>query len=155
MFYSSTLYRGTPLAGGGSILTNLICAPVAGAIAVLIAAVLTLITQAIAGALGGTGSYEKLLYTTAAFTAPLGIVGAVMSLIPVVGLLGFVIGIYEIVLQVTAVKAVNQFGWGKAIMSSIVIWACVLVLVAVVVIVILALLGPSIGTIFSNIVDSL
>ena len=52
-----------------------------------------------------------------------------------------------------AVKAVNQFGWGKAIASSVLPLALILVPVAV--IAILLLLGPVIGNVFSNIVGEM
>lgn len=162
---SFAFYRTTTLAGPGgaafeqfrssSPLISLICSPIFAAISVLLFIVLTGITQLIAGAFGGTGTYSKLLYTTAAFSAPMAILTAVLGLIPFVGCFNLVLGIYSIVLDVIAVKAVNQFSWGKAILSSLVIWILLLIFAAVIVIVILAILGPSIGNIFSNIVREL
>ncbi|MEP7289019.1 MAG: YIP1 family protein [Chloroflexota bacterium] len=140
---------------GTTIITGLICSPVIGAISVLFFAIYIGITQAIAGALDGTGSYRKLLYTAAAYAAPLSLVTAVLGSIPLVNCLTLPLGLYSIYLNVLSVKAVNQFGWGKAILSSFVIWIVVVVLIAVVIIVILAILGPSIGEIFSNITRSL
>jgi len=136
-------------------LINVICSPVVGIIAVLFFAIFVGITNLIARALGGTGTYSQLAYTVAAYSAPLSIISIVLSAIPVVGCLNIVLGIYSLVLNVIAVKATHQFGWGQAIISSVVLWVLVFVLVAVIVIVVLALLGPAIGNIFSNIVVNL
>ncbi len=140
----------------GSVFITLLC----GALIAVVGAVIGLIivagiTQAIAGALGGTGSFEKLAYAIAAYSAPMSIITAVIYLIPCVNLALLLLAIYGIVLNVIAVKAVNQFGWGEAIASSVIILVGICILAAVVVIVILALLGPAIGNIFSNIVNAL
>ncbi len=148
---------------GGATLTNttgssfisLCCAPVGAIIAVVVFAIVNGITHLIARALGGTGKYEQLVYTVGAYSAPLTIISAVLYSIPCVGLFNIVLGIYGIVLNVIAVKAVHRFGWGQAILSSIAIWIILVIFVAVVVIVVLALLGPSIGNIFSNITTNL
>ena len=141
---------------GTSTVVSLICVPVIGLISVIITAIIVGITHLVARALGGTGTYNKLIYTTAAYSAPLTIVSSLIGVIPVVGAcVNLILGIYGLVLNVTSVKAVHQFDWGKAILSSVVIWIGLLVLVAVILIVVLALLGPSIGNIFSNIVQGL
>jgi len=134
---------------------SIICSPVIAVIAVLFFAIFVAITNLIARALGGTGTYSKLLYVSAAISAPLSIINGILGLIPIVNCLSIPLGIYAIVLDVMAVKAVHQFGWGQAILSSFVIWIVLLILVAVLIIVILALLGPAIGDIFSNTVRSL
>ena len=105
--------------------------------------------------LGGTGTYAKLAYAFAAYLAPLTLVSSFISAIPLVNCLTLPIAIYGIVLNVIAVKAVHQFGWGKALASSVLVFAGILLVVAVGVIVILALLGPAIGTVFSNIVEGI
>jgi hypothetical protein len=116
------------------------------------------LTQLIASALGGTGSYSKLVYAFATYSAPLAIISSIVGSIPYVNYLAFPLSIYGMVLNVIAVKAVNQFGWGKAIASSWLILASILlvvVLVAVMVIAILTLLGPIIGSVFSGIIQGL
>ena len=137
-------------------LLGIICGvPIGVLIGIAIFVVIVGITQIIAGALGGTGTFSKLMYTSAAINAPLSIVTSVLGVVPIISCLNLPLVLYGLVLHVTAVKAVNQFGWGKAILSSLVIWVLLLILIAVVIIVILALLGPSIGDIFSNTVRSL
>jgi hypothetical protein len=137
---------------GFGLTTLICCAPVVVVLSVLGLMISAGITQLIASALGGTGTYSKLVYAIAAYIAPLTIVSTVLGSIPLINCLDYLIGIYGIVLNVIAVKAVHQFGWGKAIASSFLILAAILFFVAIVVIVILALLGPAIGNIFSNIV---
>src|SRR6185436_13844883 len=97
-------------------LTNLLCAPIFALLFILVFAIVTGITQLVAGALGGTGNYSKLLYTTAAYWAPLSILSALIGVIPVIGCFNLIFTIYGIVLDIIAVKVVNQFSWGKAVL---------------------------------------
>jgi hypothetical protein len=113
------------------------------------------ITTLIARALGGTGPFSQLVYAFAAYEAPLALVSGVLGAIPLVIFLSFFLGVYGIVLNVIAVKAVHQFGWGKAIVSSVVILFGILVLIAIITIVILALLGPSIQNVFNNVIQQI
>lgn len=109
------------------------------------------IIQFIAEALGGTGTFTKLIYSFAAYSAPLMLIFSLSNLnIYLCFCLTPFVGLYAFILSVMAVKAVNQFDWGKTILSSVVIPVGLLVLVAVLLIVILALLGPPIGNMFSN-----
>jgi len=140
----------------GSSLTCLICgAPISALLSVLGLVIIGGITQLIAGALGGTGTYSELVHAFAAYMAPLTLITSVLGAIPYINFLTIPLGIYGIVLNVIAVRAVHQFGWGKAIASSVLILVGILVLVACVVIGILLLLGPVIGNVFSNIVENI
>jgi hypothetical protein len=140
----------------GSMLLTLIClVPVSGLFAVLGLIISAGLSQAIATMLGGEGSFAKLAYTIASYAAPLSLVSAAVSTIPFVQCLGIPLGIFGIVLNVAAIKAVNKFSWGKAILSSVVILIGILLLVAAVVIIGLALLGPAIGNVFQNIIDNM
>jgi len=145
----------TSSAFGGYVLFLFCGTPVAAAVSILGLMITTGITQAIARALGGTGTYTKLAYALAAYLAPLTLVSTVIGLVPIVNLLAYPLGLYGIVLNVIAVKAVNGFGWGKAFASSVLIFAAILVLVACVTIVILTLLGPAIGNVFSTIIQQI
>ena len=152
-FGGSSLYGTT---GAGSPLIFVICGVPVGAVLSIVGLMITAgLSQAVAGALGGTGSYSKLAFAIAAYTAPLSLISSVLGVIPYVNCLLVPLAIYGIVLNVTAVKAVNQFSWGKAIVASVVILAGVLFAVACVTIVILALLGPAIGNVFSNIIQEI
>lgn len=73
------------------------------------------IIQCIAGAFGGQGSFARLAYAKAAFTAPLTIVGGFVSLILFVNLcLALPLSVYSLALNLLALKAVNRFTWGWA-----------------------------------------
>jgi hypothetical protein len=89
--------------------------PVGGLLSILGLMVEAGLFQWIAGRLGGTGSYARLVYTLAAFEAPLGIVTAVLGIIPYIGGIAQLLVFYRLLLDVIAIKAVNQFGWGKAV----------------------------------------
>ncbi len=84
------------------------------------------LSQWVAKLLGGTGTFEKLIYGYSAAMVPLLLVSLVIglfSLIPFVGLcissLGHVIVFYGIFLRAVVVKAVNHLGWGQAIGSAL------------------------------------
>ena len=83
----------------------------------------------IAKLLGGTGEYGRLAYLSAAFSAPLGIVATLLSLIPLAGCVTPLIGIYTLVLSYFAVKVEHQLSSGRAIMV-ILIPALVLIVLA-------------------------
>jgi hypothetical protein len=142
--------------GFGSSLLLLICLiPVSGLLAVLGLIISAGVSQAIATMLGGEGSFAKLAYAIASYAAPLSLVSSAVSTIPFVQCLGIPLALYGILLNVIAIKAVNKFSWGKAIGSSAVILIALLVLIAVLAIVVLALLGPAIGNVFSNIIENM
>jgi len=114
--------------GGGGIgarLIGAICgAPVGAVIVTLFFAIGIYIIQWIAKMFGGKGTPDQLAYTMASIAAPYSIIAGLfilLSAIPFVGLCFSVIlgiaGLYVLVLQVMAIKGVNQFGWGQAIGS--------------------------------------
>jgi hypothetical protein len=147
----------------GSSSIALICgAPIGAVIGILFFALMTAIIQWVAKLFKGTGSYSKLIYAVAAFTAPIMLVSGVLSalsLIPFIGLCFSVISIglsiYSLVLWIMAVKAVNQFGWGEAAGSVLLPGIVIGLLCGCLVIGILMLLGPVIGDVFSTINTSL
>jgi len=140
---------------GASIYMIICTAPFAAVMGVVGLAISAGISQFFASALGGTGTYSKLAYAFAAYYAPLSLIIGLVSMVPYLNCLAFPLSVYSLVLNVIANKAVNQFSWGKAIASSVVIIGLLLLLVAVCVIVVLALLGPAIGNVFSNIVTDI
>jgi len=135
-----------------SLLLVMCCAPVLSLFAVLALALNAGISQFVAGLLGGTGSYNELAYAFGSYQAPLTLITSAISVIPYLNCLGILLGIYGIGLNVIAIKAVNKFDWARAIMSSVIVIVGILAFVGVFVIIILALLGPAIGTVFSNII---
>lgn len=131
------------------ILLVLVLAPLGAVISLWIGAHLC---NWMARKLGGTGTYTELAYGWAASIAPLALITGALGSIPNTYALALNagVGLYSSVLQVTTIKAVHQFSWGRAI-TSVFLIPVVVGLVAVAVIVILALLGPAIGNVFSNI----
>jgi hypothetical protein len=136
--------------------------PVTGAISVLFFALGTAITQWVAKLFGGTGSFDKLAYTLAAISVPVTLVFSILAIlgaIPYVGLCFSILSIglllYVIVLQVMAVKSVNQFSWGAAIGSVFIPGLVVVFVCGCVVIGGLMVLGPAIGEVFNEINQSL
>lgn len=136
--------------------------PITGAISVLGFALGTAIVQWVAKLFGGVGSFDNLAYAIAAISVPFTLVYLVLALlgaIPYVGLcfslISFGVGIYALVLQVMAVKAVNQFSWGAAIGSVFLPGLVVAFVCGCLVIGGLMVLGPAIGEVFNQINQSL
>jgi len=142
-------------AGAGIVALACFLPVVFGAMGVVGLLLMSSLSHAMASMLGGTGTFSRLTYAFGAYLAPLSIVSLVISFIPIVNYLGFVVGIYGIVLNIMAVKAVHQLDWGRAVASSVIIWIALLGCSAIVVIVILTLMGPSIGTVFSGVLNDL
>jgi hypothetical protein len=111
------------------------------------------ISQIVARMLGGTGTFTQLAYAVAAYAAPLSLVTSLLSVIPLIACLNVLLGIYGLVLNVIAVKAVHRFDYGRAVISSAALLILLLVIVACFMIVVLSLLGPAVGTVFSNIIQ--
>ncbi|HEU0295997.1 MAG TPA: YIP1 family protein [Anaerolineales bacterium] len=156
------LFGGNAGQGGMISLGVAICAsPIAGAIATLFFAIGVGIVQWIAGLFKGTGTYSQLAYTLAAISVPVSLVSSILTPLSSVqfvnlcaGLISLIVGLYALVLQVMAVKAVNRFGWGEAI-GSVLLPGVALACCAVVVIVGLAALGASVSNTFDSIQQSL
>jgi hypothetical protein len=67
------------------------------------------------------------------------------------GILGFFLALYVLVLEVMAVKGVNQFGWGQAIASLLLPVIAVACCISIVFIGIFRALGPSLQNMFNSI----
>ena len=79
------------------------------------------IQQFVAGALGGQGSFSRLYYVMGAYTAPITLITTLLSAIPVLGAcVAGAVGLYALFLNALALKAVNRFGWGSAVLSMLV-----------------------------------
>jgi hypothetical protein len=151
-----------PAAIGVSLITGLCLSPVAGLVSILFFAIGVAIVQWIAKLFGGVGTFEKLAYALAAITVPFTLVSSIFSLFSAIPFVGICTGIislglslYAIVLQITAIKAVNRFGWGPAIGSALIPGAVLLFVCGCIVVGGLMLLGPTIGNVFSEINQSL
>jgi len=109
----------------GGIVITLICAgPFIAGFSVLGFMLDTAIIQWIAGLLGGHGNYSRLAYVFGAIAAPitltLGLLGA-LAAIPLVGLCFDIViaglGLYMVILESMAIKAVNRLDWLPAVGS--------------------------------------
>ncbi len=125
----------------------------------------TALIQWIAGLFGGTGTYDKLVYPFGAIYAPFLIASSAigfLGLIPYVGICFsiFSIGlwVYQIVLRILAVQAVNDLDTGKATLSVLlpgfVIFLFFCLCFALIFGGLLAM-GPAIGDLFNGIVNDL
>lgn len=154
-------FEAAPSSGFG--IGTVICGtPAAATFSVLMFIIVTALIQWVAKLLGGSGSFEKLVYTFSAITVPYSVVTSVLTLVGIIpiigiltGLIGFGLSIYVIVLEVLAVKAVNGFDTGKAIGSILLPGLVFAILICCCVVIGMAAMGPMIGDVFDSINQSL
>lgn len=143
----------------GSRIFQLICgAPIAAVIAVVFFALFVGVVYLIARAFGARATYDQFAFVLASISVPLTLVTAVLSLlsaIPFIGLcfslISFLLAIYALVLEITAVKAVGPVDWLGAIVSVLALPVAVCLCVACVFIIGFAAFAPVIGNVFSQI----
>ena len=148
-----------PVGNVGSSLLGLICgAPFAAALSILGFMIGVALVQWSAKIFGGTGSYDKLAYLFGAIQAPMMLVSSVFILLGMIPFIGLCFGvvsmglsIYMLVLQILAVKAVNNFDTGKAIGSIFLPGIVIFILICCCAILVLTIAGPAIGDAFYQI----
>jgi len=132
-----------PGARAGSFVFVILCITPLGAILAMLGTVLyTALVNLIAGALGGKGNFNQLVYLFSAITAPMGLASSLLGIIPIVGCLTLPLGIYSLYLQLLAVKTVHQVDWTRAAVS---VFALVIVVVVIAVVCAIAVLIPVFG----------
>lgn len=154
---------GQPGSGFVGTLIIAICgAPIFAVIATLFFAIGTAIIQWIAKMFGGQGNGGQLAYAFAAILAPFSIGAGLISLLSAIPFVGWcfsvivgVAGLYILVLEIMAVKGVNQFGWGAAIGSLFLPGLAIGFLCACLIGGSMMLLGPAISKIFQQIQQGL
>jgi hypothetical protein len=137
-------------------------APIAAVIATVIFAVFIGIVQIVAKMFGGRGSFDQLAYAIGAIVAPFYLVSGLLTLLSAIpyvglcfGLLSLIALLYVVALEVTAVKGVNQFGWGQAAGSVLLPFLGFACCLAVVVAGLVSVLGPALQDIFNQINQSI
>jgi hypothetical protein len=131
-----------------SILILLVCGIPAGAIvAVLGTVIYTALVNFTAGALGGTGNFNQLVYLFSAITAPLSLVSTLLGLVPILGCLGIPLAMYSVYLEILAVKTVHRLDWVRSAGSVLILVVLGLLIVAVCVV---AIFVPLFTTMMRN-----
>lgn len=103
---------------GFTVICGAIMIPIGAVLAVIGFIIGTGIIHLIAKVFGGQGDFDDMAYATASYSAPLGIITSLLSIIPLLGsCLAALLGLYQLVLQVMAVKVVHRFGWFQAIVT--------------------------------------
>jgi len=114
------------------------------------------ITHFFAMLYGGKGTFSNLAYLLSLFYFPLGIIANLVNLIPCVGIIvSLGISIYMIVLSVRAIKVNYQLTTGKAVWAELTPVVALIALIACGSIAMVSMLGPTIGSVFSNVIQNL
>ena len=140
---------------------SVICgAPIGAVVSVVVFAIVVGVVQLLAKMFGGRGTFDQLSYAIAAIVTPFYLISGVLGLLSAIpipfvgfcfGLVGFAAALYVLVLEVMAVKGVNQFGWGQAIGSMLLPVIAIACCISVGVAGILSMLGPEARDIFDSI----
>lgn len=114
--------QGLPQFMGTASLLGAVCgAPIAGAFSVIGFAIGAAIVHATARFFGGQGSFDRLAYAFGAIAAPLSLISGLATLLNIIPFAALctipvilILGLYGLVLEVAAIKAVHRCGWGEA-----------------------------------------
>ena len=114
----------------------LIGTPIGNAISWIVASA---VLYVIAKFLGGKGNFKTQAYLYAIYIAPIGVITAVLNLIPVAGpILSLIVSLYGLYLLTMSLKEAHGFTVGKAVLT----W----LIPALIVVVIAAIIGAAIAT---------
>lgn len=100
---------------------SLACTPFLAGFVVLTYLVGFGIIHFIASALGSEGSYSELVYTHAAYLAPMTLLTTLLGMIPVVNCLTLPLGLYAFGLQLLALKAATRMSWGRVFATLLIV----------------------------------
>jgi len=132
--------------GSGMAIALLCGLPLAAVVAVLGLMLSAAILQFIAGALGGAGTFRQLFFAIASYTAPVTLAGSILGVIPIVGAcLALPLSVYGLYLNALAIKAVNRFSWGMAVVTMFVPVILWILLAVIVVMALLPLMQEAMG----------
>jgi len=154
--FGGMLARSLGGSGARSGIGNVFCGFCVGLFVIIIAFYLNnALTYLGARVLGGHGSFGTQAYLASLFVVPLGLISALVNLIPCLGaLVSIALAIFGIILYVRVMKVTHELTTGKALIS--ILWiAIVAILFGCCVIGLLALMGPAIGNVFSNIMNGI
>jgi hypothetical protein len=136
--------------------------PISGAIATLVFAIFVGIVQWVAKMFGGTGTFSQLAYPMAAISVPVTLVSSVLTPFSTLGVAGYcvsgislLLGLYAMVLQLTAVKGVNRLGWGQAVGSYFLPLLIIVCLCSCIVFGLASMFGLAFSDIFNQINQSI
>lgn len=132
-------------------LLSVVCgAPVAAVVAIIFFAITVGLLHLVAGLLGGRGEFGNLVYMLAAVNVPFSILSSLLSPIPYLGCVTFLISLYVLVLQVLAIEGVYLFGVAKAVLTLLIPLIVLCLVVACLAAGIAALLVPVLRDSFRN-----
>jgi len=134
-----------------SVLTTLICGiPLGVVVAVIVTAILAGLIHLMASLLGGHGDYGKLVYMLALVQVPFGLIGSILTPIPYLGCLSFLIGLYALVLEVLAIEGVYLFGVAKAALTLLIPVIVICLVLTCLLVGIISIFGIAIRDAFQN-----
>jgi Yip1-like protein len=158
MMQSAGLEGQFPNAAGGGLMTVICGAPIGAIISVVLFVIVVGIVQLLAKMFGGRGTFDQLAYAIAAIVTPFYLVSGILSLLSAIpfvvycsGIVGFGLLLYVFILEVMAVKGVNQFEWWQAIVSLLLPVFAVICCLSLAVAGLFSMLAPQLRDMFNSI----
>lgn len=141
----------------GGVLGVVCGAPLTGLFSVIGFAFGVAILQATAKFFGGQGTFDKLAYAFGAIAVPFSLISALMVPLNAIPFLAFctlpvllLLGLYVLFLEVTAIKAIHQCGWGEAAAILFLPTILIVMLCGVAFLGLIRFAGPSINEILQQ-----
>lgn len=150
--------QGAPAAlGFGGLLAAVCSAPLAGLFSVIGFAIGVAIVQATARFFGGQGTFDRLAYAFGAIAVPFSLISALMVPLNAIPFVAFctlpvllALGLYVLFLEVTAIKAIHQCGWGEAAAALFLPAILIAMLCGVAFLGLMRVAGPTINDMFQQ-----
>ena len=143
--------------GFGGLLTAICSAPLTGLFSVISFVIGVAIIQATAKFFDGQGGFDKLAYAFAAIAVPFSLISALMVPLNAIPFAVFctlpvllALGLYSVFLELTAIRAVHQCGWGEAAAAFFLPVILISMLCGITFLGLMKLVGPSINDIFQQ-----
>jgi hypothetical protein len=115
--------------------------------AIIVYAIVVGFMHLLAKLVGGKGDYGRMLYTSAAYSAPLTAITNSLSALPVIGGVFGLLNFYAIYLQALTIKTVYGLSWAKAILVMLIPTLFICLLMACLFFVMLSF-GMAVGGVF-------
>ena len=141
----------------GGVLGVVCGAPLTGLFSVIGFAIGVAVVQATARFFGGQGTFDKLAYAFGAIAVPFSLISALMVPLNAIPFVAFctlpvllLVGLYVLFLEVTAIRAIHQCGWGEAAAILFLPAILIVMLCGVTFLGLMKVAGPSLQNMFQQ-----
>jgi hypothetical protein len=105
----------------GSLILVICGGPISMLFSMAVWLLLVVLLNRIARSMGGSGTLDQFAFTVGAYSAPILICGTVLSNFPIIGLLRYLIYIYEVFLTLVTLRSVHKLDWAPALVAILLV----------------------------------